>query len=48
MDTKKAPLSSLKDLADAVRVILKTGFQHNKEPRKELEKILQAEGATKD
>jgi len=47
-DTKKTPLPPLEDLAGAVTVLLLTGLQHNKEPRKELEKILQGEGATKD
>jgi hypothetical protein len=37
-DTKKTPLLPLEDLADAVTVLLQTGFQHNKEPGKELEK----------
>ena len=47
MDIKKTPLPPLEDFADAVIVLLQTGLQHNKEPRKELEKILQSEGATK-
>ncbi len=47
-DTKKTPLPPLEDIADAVTFLLQTGLQHNKEPRKELDKILQAEGATKD
>jgi hypothetical protein len=47
-DTKKTPLPPLEDLADAVTFLLQTRLQHNQEPRKELEKILQAEGATKD
>jgi hypothetical protein len=48
MDIKKTPLPPLEDFADAVIVLLLTGLQHNKEPRKELEKILQSEGATKE
>ena len=47
-DTKKTPLPPLEDLANAVTVLLETGLQHNKEPREELERILQAEEATKD
>ena len=45
VDTKKTPLPSIEDLAEAVTVLLQTGLQHNKEPRKELEKILLAEGS---
>ena len=48
MDTKKTPIPPLQDLAEAVTILLQTGLQHNKEPRKELDKILQAEGATKE
>jgi len=47
-DTKKTPLPPLEDLAEAVTVLLHQGLQHNKEPRKELEKILQTEGASKE
>jgi hypothetical protein len=46
VDTKKTPLPPLEDLAEAVIILLQAGLQHNKEPRKELENILQAEGAT--
>jgi hypothetical protein len=48
VDTKKTPLPPIEDLAEAVTVLVQTGLQHNTEPRKELEKILQAEGATKE
>jgi hypothetical protein len=48
VDTKKTPLRPLEDLAEAVTFLLQTGLQHNKEPRKELEKILQVEGAYKE
>ena len=47
-DTKKTPLPPLEDLADAITVLLQHGLQQNREPRKELEKLLQAEGAAKD
>ena len=47
-DTKKTPLPPLEDLVEAVTVLLQTGLQHNKEPRKELKKVLQAKGATKE
>ena len=40
VDTKKTPLPPLEDLAEGVTILLKAGLQHNKEPRKELEKIL--------
>jgi len=46
--TKKTPLPPLEDLAEGVRVLLKAGLQHNKQPRKKLEKILQAEGVSKE
>ena len=45
---KKTPLPPLEDLAEAVTVLLHVGLQQHKEPRKELKKILQAEGATKE
>ncbi len=38
--TKTTPPPLLEDLAEAVTVLLHTGLQHNKEPRKDLEKIL--------
>jgi hypothetical protein len=47
-DTKKTPLPPLEDLADAVTVLLQTRLQHNKEPRKDFEKLLQEEGAAKN
>ncbi len=48
VDTKKTPLLPLEDLAEGVAILLKAGLQHNKEPRKDLEKILQAEGVSKE
>ena len=48
LDTKRTPLPPLEDLAEAVIVLLLTGLQHSKEPRKELEKLIRAEGATKE
>jgi hypothetical protein len=48
VDTKKTPLPPFEDLAEAVTTLIAIGFQHNKEPRKELEILLYAEGATKE
>jgi hypothetical protein len=48
VNNNKTPLPPLEDLAEAVTVLLQAGLQHNKEPRKELEHIFQAEGATKE
>jgi len=48
VDIKNTPLPSLEDLAEAVTVLLKVGLQQSRKPRKELEKILQAEGVTKE
>jgi len=48
VDTKKTPLPPLEDLAEGVAVLLTAGLQHNKEPRKELEKLLQTEGVSKE
>ena len=48
VDNKKTPLPPLEDLAEAVSVLLHVGLQPHKEPRKELDKLLQAEGATKE
>jgi len=48
VDTKNTPLPSLKDLSEAVTVLIQVGLQHNKEVRKELENILKAEGVTKE
>ncbi len=47
MDTKKTPLSPLKNLAKAVTILLSIRLHLNKEPRRELEKILQTEGTIK-
>ena len=48
VDTKKTPVPPLEDLAEAVTILPKAGHQHNKDPRKELEKILLTEGASKE
>ena len=40
VDTKKSPLPPLEDLGEGVTVLLKAGLHHNKDPRKELKKIL--------
>jgi hypothetical protein len=48
IDTKKTPLPPLEDLVEAVTVLLKARLHHNKEPRKELDNILHAEGASKE
>ena len=40
MDTKKTLLPPLEDLAKTSIVLLQIGLQHNKEPRKELKKLL--------
>ena len=49
VDTKKTPLMPLEDLAEAVTALMQVGLHHNKEPRKELENIFQAdEGVTKE
>ncbi len=48
VDIKKTPLLPLEDLAEVVTVLLQVGLQQHKEPRKELEKILQVEGGTKE
>ena len=45
---QKDTAPTARGLAEAVTVLLQTGLEHNKEPRKELEKILQAEGVTKE
>ena len=47
-DIKTTPLPPLEDLAEAVTVLLQVGLRHNKEPWKELEKILREEGITKE
>jgi len=48
VDTKKTPLAPMEDLAAAVTILLQVGLHHNKEPRKELEQLLQAKGITKE
>ena len=47
MDTKKSPLPQLEDLAEAVEALMAAGLKPNKEPRKELEKLLQAGGTAR-
>ncbi len=47
VDTKKNPLPPLEELAEAVYTLLTIGLKPNKEPRRELGKILQPEGAVK-
>jgi hypothetical protein len=42
VDTKNTPLPPLEYLAEAVNVLLHVGLQQHKEPRKELEKLIQA------
>ena len=48
VDTKKTPPPPVEDLAEGFIVLLKAGLHHNKEPRKELENILHAEGVSKE
>jgi hypothetical protein len=48
VETKKTPLPPLEDLAEAITILLAAGLHHDKEPRKELEKVLPTEGITKD
>ena len=48
VDIKKTPLPPLEDLAEAVIILLHVRLQQNRDPRKELEKIVQAKGATKE
>ena len=47
LGTKKTPLPPLEDLAEATTILHAAGLQPNKEPRKDLEKILQKEGTIK-
>ena len=47
MDTKKSPLPPLEDLSEAVEVFIVAGLKPEKEPRKELDKRLQAEGTSR-
>ena len=44
LDTKKSPLPPLEDLAEAIEVLIAAGLKPDKQPRKELEKLLQSEG----
>ena len=47
IDTKKSPLPPLEDLSEAVEALIASGLKPEKEPRKELEKMLQAEGTAR-
>ena len=47
MDTKKSPLPPLEDLAEAVEALMAAELKPDKEPRKELEILMQAEGAAR-
>ena len=47
MDTKKSPLPPLEDIAEAVEALIAAGLKPDKEPRKELEKLLRAEGTAR-
>jgi hypothetical protein len=47
MDTKKSPLPPLEDLAEALEVLMAAGLKPDKEPRKELDKLMQAEGTAR-
>ena len=47
LDTTKSPLPPLKDLAEAIEALIAAGLEPDKEPRKELEKQLQTEGAVR-
>ena len=40
VDTKKSPLSQLEDLAEEVEALMAVGLKTDKEPRRELEKLL--------
>jgi hypothetical protein len=40
LDTKKSPLPPLEDLAEAIEALIAAGLKPDKEPRKELEKLL--------
>ena len=42
MDTKKSPLPPLEDISEAVGALIAVGLKPDKEPRKELEKLLQS------
>ena len=42
MDTKKSPLPPLEDISEVVEALIAVGFKPDKEPRKELEKLLQS------
>ncbi len=47
MDIKKSPLLPLEDLAEAMEAVMAAELKLDKEPRKELEKLLQAEGTAR-
>jgi hypothetical protein len=44
VDTKKSPLSPLEDIAEAVEALMAVRMKPDKEPRRELKKLLQTEG----
>ena len=47
VDTKNSPLPPLEDLSEAVGAFLSLGLKPDKEPRKELEKLLLMERTTR-
>jgi hypothetical protein len=47
VDTKKSPLPPLEDLSEAVGTLMLSGLQPDKEPRKDLEKLLLTERTTR-
>jgi hypothetical protein len=47
MNTKKSPLPPLEDISEAVEALIAVGFKPDKEPRKELEKLLQSKGTAR-
>jgi hypothetical protein len=44
VDTKKSPLPPLEDLEEAVEALMAARLKPDKEPRRELEKLLHREG----
>ncbi len=47
VDTKKSPLSPLEDLSEAVGALMSSRLKPDKEPRKDLEKLLLTERTTR-
>ena len=47
VDTKKSPLPPLEDLSEAVGALMSSGLKPDKEPRKDLEKLLLTERTTR-